>query len=77
MFRKNNFLFIMIILLAAGIFGTLWFYKTYIVPNARMSSTYMEVYQDLDANEIKTISIDTIIHEGIGITVSVILYAFI
>ena len=60
MFRKNNFLFIMIILLAAGIFGTLWFYNTYIVPNARMSSTYMEVYQDLDANEIKTISIDTI-----------------
>ena len=50
----------MIILLAAGIFGTLWFYNTYIVPNARMSSTYMEVYQDLDANEIKTISIDTI-----------------
>ncbi len=60
MFRKNNFLLIMIILLAAGIFGTLWFYNTYIVPNARMSSTYMEVYQDLDANEIKTISIDTI-----------------
>ena len=28
-----------------------------------MSSTYMEVYQDLDANEIRTISIDTINHK--------------
>ena len=60
MFRKNNFLLILIVLLAAGIFGTLWFYNTYIVPNSQMSSTYMEVFQDLDANEIKNISIDTI-----------------
>ena len=50
----------MIVLLAAGIFGILWFYNTYLVPNAGMSSTYMEVYQNLDASEIKSISIDTI-----------------
>ena len=62
MFKRNSFLVIMMVLLAAGIAGSLWFYNTYIVPNARMSSTYMEVYQDLDANEIKTISIDTINH---------------
>ncbi len=62
MFKRNSFLVIMMVLLAAGIAGSLWFYNTYIVPNAQMSSTYMEVYQDLDANEIKTISIDTINH---------------
>lgn len=62
MFKRNSFLVIMMVLLGAGIAGSLWFYNTYIVPNAQMSSTYMEVYQDLDANEIKTISIDTINH---------------
>ena len=63
MFKRNSFLIIMMVLLAAGIAGSLWFYNTYIVPNAQMSSTYMEVYQDLDANEIRTISIDTINHK--------------
>lgn len=60
MFKRNNFLVILIVLLAAGIFGILWFYNTYLVPNAEMSSTYMEVYQNLDASEIRTINIDTI-----------------
>lgn len=60
MFKRNNFLVILIVLLAAGIFGILWFYNTYLVPNAQMSSTYMEVYQNLDASEIRTINIDTI-----------------
>ena len=63
MFRRNNFLIIMIVLLAAGIIGSLWFYNTYYLPNAQMSSTYMEVYQDLDATEIQSISIDTINHK--------------
>ena len=60
MLKRNNFLVILIVLLAAGIFGILWFYNTYLVPNAEMSSTYMEVYQNLDASEIRTINIDTI-----------------
>ena len=62
MFKRNSFLVIMMVLLAAGIAASLWFYNTYIVPNAQMSSTYMEVYQDLDANEIRSVSIDTINH---------------
>ena len=61
--KKTVLLVVLIILLTAGTVVFWWLYNTYYLPSKRINNTYIEVYQDVDATDINTISINTIDHK--------------
>ena len=61
--KKSNFLLILLVLLVISIIGAWTIYNVYYAPNARISATYMEVYQELDPNEISVFSFESVNHK--------------
>lgn len=62
--KKSNVLIAIVILILA-IFGSIMFYTLYYLPNARISSNYVEFYQEYVADQFGSISINAINHDVI------------
>ena len=53
----------LILLLTVAIVGIWVLYSVYYVPNARISATYMEVYQEIDPLEVDTLDLKSVNHK--------------
>ncbi len=60
--KKSNVLIIIIVLIVAILAG-LFYYAVFYLPNSRMSSNYVEFYQEYVADEYHSISINAINHD--------------
>ena len=63
--KKKSPVLPVIIFLVLAIIGSILFYTFYYLPNARMSSQYVEFYQEYIADQYASISIDAINHDVI------------
>ncbi len=53
---------VLIVLLSLTIVGVWAIYNVYYLPNAKLYSTYTQVYHEIDIEEISTLEIDTVNH---------------
>lgn len=60
--RKQNGLFLIIVLLLVLILGTSYAYGKYYFPSAKSYSAYLEIFQEYENEEINSIYIDSINH---------------
>ncbi|MGI6608591.1 MAG: DUF4097 family beta strand repeat-containing protein [Erysipelotrichaceae bacterium] len=60
--KKENGLFIIIVILLFLILGMSYVYGKYYFPSAKSYSSYLEIFQEFESSEINTISIDSINH---------------
>lgn len=61
--NRSKLPILLIVLLSITIVGLWVLYSVYYVPNARISSTYMEVYQEIDPLEVNTLDLKSINHK--------------
>ena len=59
---KSRLPILLIIVLSLAIIVAWGLYGAFYAPNEEISQTYTEIYQELEASEVKSISIDTITH---------------
>ncbi len=60
--RKENRLFVLIVILLALILGISYIYGKYYFPSAKSYSAYLEIFQEFESGEIISISVDSINH---------------